>query len=72
MDVIYLLIPVALLLVTAAVAAFFWAVRNNQFEDMEGPAHSILFDEQPEDIPDRANNKPTEVGNPTPEQKPDE
>ena len=72
MDVIYLLIPIALLLIIAAVAAFFWAVRNHQFEDMEGPAHSILFDEQPEDIADSANNKPPETGNATPKQKPDE
>jgi nitrogen fixation-related uncharacterized protein len=24
---------------------FFWAVKNDQFEDLEGPAHSILFDD---------------------------
>lgn len=25
--------------------AFIWAVRSDQFDDMEGPAHQILFDE---------------------------
>ncbi len=73
MDVIYLLIPIALLLVTVAVAAFFWAVRSNQFDDLEGPAHSILFDEQPGDI-DYCENDKTAIADdaPIPEQKPDE
>lgn len=59
MDAIYLLIPIALLLIIAAIAAFFWAVRNDQFEDLEGPAYRILFDEQPGDIVDEnTNNSP--------------
>ncbi len=45
MDIIYLLIPIAIILVVLALSAFFWAVKNNQFEDLEGPAHRILFDE---------------------------
>jgi cbb3-type cytochrome oxidase maturation protein len=44
MDAIYLLIPIALILIVAAVTVFLWAVKNDQFEDLEGPAHSILFD----------------------------
>lgn len=50
MDIIYLLIPIAVILVIVGLSAFFWAVKNNQFEDLEGPAHSILFDD-PEDKP---------------------
>lgn len=45
MDAIYLLIPIALILVVVAVVVFFWAVKSDQFEDLEGPAHSILFDD---------------------------
>ncbi|CAM3672445.1 cbb3-type cytochrome oxidase assembly protein CcoS [Parendozoicomonas haliclonae] len=45
MDSLYLLIPIAIVFVAIAVAIFFWAVDNNQFDDLEGPAHSILFDE---------------------------
>ena len=45
MDAIYLLIPIALLLVVIAVTVFFWAVKSDQFDDLEGPAHSILFDD---------------------------
>ncbi|MGD9000736.1 MAG: cbb3-type cytochrome oxidase assembly protein CcoS [Granulosicoccaceae bacterium] len=45
MEVIYLLIPIALLLVAVIVAVFFWAIRSGQFDDMEGPAHRILMDD---------------------------
>jgi cbb3-type cytochrome oxidase maturation protein len=39
------LIPIALLLVCIAVAVFFWAVKSNQFEDLERHGSSILFDD---------------------------
>ncbi len=45
MDIIYLLIPLALVLLTAAIAFFFWAVKNNQFDDLDREANRILFDE---------------------------
>jgi cbb3-type cytochrome oxidase maturation protein len=44
MDILYLLIPVSLLLIGGIMWAFFWAVRSGQFDDMEGPAHEILMD----------------------------
>jgi len=49
-DSLYFLIPVSLILVGLIVMIFLWAVRSGQFDDMEGPAHSILHedDEQPE------------------------
>ena len=45
MEIIYLLIPLALVLVVIIVAVFMWAVRSDQFDDLEGPAHRILMDE---------------------------
>lgn len=45
MNVIYLLIPMALILVAAIAWAFFWAVRSGQFDDLEGPAHRIIMDD---------------------------
>lgn len=48
MDIIYLLIPLALVLVVAIVAAFFWAVRSGQFDDLEGPAFRIIMDDEVE------------------------
>lgn len=54
MDIIYFLIPMALVLVAGIVAGLFWAVKSGQFDDLEGPAHQIIMDEEiyPED-PDK-------------------
>jgi cbb3-type cytochrome oxidase maturation protein len=45
MDVIYGLIPAMILSGLISVLVFFWAVKNGQYEDMEGPAHRILDDD---------------------------
>lgn len=45
MDIIYVLVPLSLVLLAIAIAIFFWAVRNGQFDDMDSPAHKILFDD---------------------------
>ena len=45
MDIIYLLIPISLVLVVVIVAVLFWAVRSGQYDDMEGPRHHILMDD---------------------------
>lgn len=46
MDIIYFLIPMALVLVAGIVAGLFWAVKSGQFDDLEGPAHQIIMDEE--------------------------
>ncbi|MHC6226548.1 cbb3-type cytochrome oxidase assembly protein CcoS [Pseudomonas sp. X10] len=46
MPALYVMIPAALLIVGVAVYIFFWAVDSGQYDDLEGPAHSILFDDQ--------------------------
>jgi cbb3-type cytochrome oxidase maturation protein len=48
MEILYLLIPLSLLLVFAAAAVFWWALGSGQFEDLEGPAHRILTDDDPD------------------------
>lgn len=45
MSIIFVLIPLGLVLLGAAVLAFFWAVRHDQFEDLETPAWRILMDD---------------------------
>ena len=45
MTIIFVLIPLGLTLLAVAVLAFFWAVRNGQFDDMETPAWRILLDD---------------------------
>ena len=47
MSSIFFLIPIALLLLGIAVWAFVWAVRNDQFDDLDTPASRILFDDEP-------------------------
>lgn len=45
MSILYLLIPLALLLLGVAVWAFFWAVGSGQFDDLDTPAVRILLDD---------------------------
>ena len=45
MDIVFLLIPLALALVGIIVWVFMWAVKSDQFDDLEGPAHRILMDD---------------------------
>ena len=49
MSIIYVLIPLAIILVGVAVMIFFWAVRSNQFEDLDRQGYSILFDDDVKD-----------------------
>jgi len=46
MSIIFLILPVTLLLSAGAVAAFAWATRSGQFDDLETPAIRLLHDEQ--------------------------
>jgi len=57
MDIIYLLIPIAIILVSFATWAFFWSVNSGQFDDLESPAHSILYDDDEQLIPEDARKK---------------
>jgi cbb3-type cytochrome oxidase maturation protein len=44
-NVIFILIPLGLVLLGVAVAAFFWAVRSGQYDDLESPGWKILLDD---------------------------
>lgn len=46
MSIMIVLIPGALLLGAAGLAAFFWSLRSGQYEDLEGAAHRILIDDE--------------------------
>ena len=46
MSGLLLLIPVALGLGLLGLATFFWAMRDGQFEDLDGAAQRILIDEE--------------------------
>ena len=45
MEILYLLVPLAVIFAGVIVWAFLWSIRSGQFDDLEGPAHRILMDE---------------------------
>jgi len=59
MNALLVLIPVALCLGLLGLGAFLWSLRSGQFDDLDGAAVRILFDDEPgrgasprRDIPD--------------------
>lgn len=54
MNILLILIPITLLLVTVGILVFNWAVKSGQYDDLEGPAHRILYDDDQDMIPDDA------------------
>ena len=64
MEMLYILIPLGLAVIAVAAYGFAWAIRNGQFDDLEGPAYRILMDDDDPKIPVRA---PKEEGEGTSE-----
>ncbi|NRA72707.1 MAG: cbb3-type cytochrome oxidase assembly protein CcoS [Gammaproteobacteria bacterium] len=56
MNILLMLIPVALILVTIAVWFFFWAIKSEQFDDLDRQGANILFDE---DLHEQKKQQPT-------------
>jgi cbb3-type cytochrome oxidase maturation protein len=50
MDILYLLIPLSLVLVFVIAALFWWSLKSGQYEDLEGPGHRILMDDDRTDV----------------------
>ena len=44
------LIPLALFLGGLGLAAFAWSLRSGQYDDLDGAAHRVLFDDADEDL----------------------
>lgn len=53
MSIIYVLIPIAVLLTAIGLYLFFWAVKTEQFDDLEKQGLSILFDENDDQAADK-------------------
>lgn len=47
MELVFVALPVALIVGGAALAAFIWAARSDQFEDLDSPPERVLFDDTP-------------------------
>lgn len=52
MSVLVYLIPLALLLGVMWLAAFLWSVQAGQYDDLDGDANRILFDDERKTKPD--------------------
>lgn len=48
MEVVYFLIPLGLILLVLAIWAFCAAVKSGQFDDLNSPAHQIIFEDKDE------------------------
>ena len=62
MEILVLLIPLAVVLAFLIGGGFWWSVHSGQFDDLEGPAHRILADDDSVHLPSEA----SENSNPVP------
>jgi cbb3-type cytochrome oxidase maturation protein len=60
MDILILLIPLSLAIVGVIAWIMLWATKSGQFDDLEGPAHSVIMDDDtPHPVPEDKNPPPT-------------
>lgn len=52
LDFLYL-VPIALCLGTIGLAAFIWSLNSGQYDDLDGAAERILFDDEDFPLPQR-------------------
>ena len=53
MSMIFVILPLALLIATAALIAFVWATRSGQFDDLDTPGIRMLYDDDADVRSDR-------------------
>lgn len=51
MSVLFIVVPLALVVVSGTVAAFIWATHRGQFDDLETPAVRVLHEDIGDDSP---------------------
>jgi cbb3-type cytochrome oxidase maturation protein len=56
MSMLYVLIPLALMLLAIAVWALIWAIRSGQFDDLESHGWSVVLDDDQNPPPEPADN----------------
>lgn len=70
MSGLAILIPIALGMGLFGLAFFFWAMRNGQFEDLDGAAHRVLMDDDVPAAGDNIGQKKSAQEKPIPSQSP--
>ena len=66
MESLYILIPLSVVLVFVIGLVFWWSVKSGQFDDLQGPAYRILFDDRDESA---TGDTPPSTGKPSGEEK---
>jgi len=61
MSILYVLIPLAVVLLAIAIWALLWAIKNGQFEDLESHGWSVVLDDDQK--PPRESKTPENVNN---------
>lgn len=46
MEILFLLVPIALIFIALAIKLLFWAVKNGQYDDLNTEGQRILFDDE--------------------------
>ncbi|NNE04518.1 MAG: cbb3-type cytochrome oxidase assembly protein CcoS [Xanthomonadales bacterium] len=62
MNMLYILVPLALMVLVLAVAALLWAIRNRQFDDLESEGWSVVLDDDRK--PPEGNERESQARNP--------
>ena len=60
MSILYVLIPLAVVLLAIAVWALLWAIRNGQFDDLETHGWSVVLDDDQKPPPMEEDSSATE------------
>ena len=67
MESVFILIPISIVLAFLIAYFFWWSGKNGQFDDLEGPAHRIIMDDDSTDRLNPDNQKPNEDTDDEPE-----
>ena len=67
MESIYILIPISIILAFMIAYFFWWSGKNGQFDDLEGPAHRIIMDDDSTEQLHPDNQKPDEKADDEPQ-----
>lgn len=47
MELLFFALPISLVVAAGFLAAFLWAARDDQFDDLDSPARRMLHDDAP-------------------------
>src|SRR5690606_1223993 len=69
MEIFLVMVPLSILLIGLCIWIFSWAVKTGQYDDLEGPAHSILFDDDEKMVPNSDHEAKQQDAQPTPTER---